>query len=268
MQNQAKRKIMTAGIIFFFFLFLIGPLFFLFLKSFTYTWQWPQWYTLDFHLKSWRAVWDEPKLYTALETTIIIAFSVIVLNLVMAVPAAKALSHHEFKGQSVIETFLFMPILIPSLAVAMGIHLTMIRLGLADSLVGVILVHLLPTLPYSIRMIRAGFDRIGLKWEEQAKTLGASPVSIFWTITLPLLLPSLRSTVLLTAVISLSQYVLTALIGGGRVLTLPLLYFPFFNSVNESIMAVYSVIFAVIPLLFLVTAELFFKLYLSLIRRV
>jgi putative spermidine/putrescine transport system permease protein len=83
---------------------------------------------------------------------------------------------------------------------------------------------------------------------------------VFRTISLPLLLPSIRSTVLLVFVISLSQYMLTALIGGGNVVTLAMIYYPFLSSVNEAVIASFSILFGILPILFLLMVEGFIRL--------
>ncbi|WNF36242.1 ABC transporter permease subunit [Bacillaceae bacterium IKA-2] len=232
------------------------PIILLSLKSLAVGWSWGELLPSDFSLRGWSVVLNDPKIVAAISVTYKIAIAVILLNLLIAIPTGRALAFYSFKGKGVIETILFMPILIPALAIAMGIHLTMIKLGLADQWLGVVLVHLIPTVPYSIRILRSGFERVGMKWEEQSFTLGGTTLSTFWLVMFPLLLPSLRAAIYLTYVISLSQYVLTALIGGGNVVTLAMLYYPYFSSVDDMVIASFSLMFALLPLLFIVMVEL------------
>ena len=262
MKKKYRNFIKLVLVVLFFILF-VGPIVLLAIKSVAFGWHWPT----DFNIRAWKIILQDPTIMKALKTTMEIALAVVILNILLGLSAAKTLSRFEFKGKSVIETVLFMPILVPVLAVTMGIHITMIKLGLADHLVGVILIHLLPTLPYSIRILKAGFDRFGIKWEEQAKSLGACPTTVFFTITLPLMIPSIRSAALLSFVISISQYVLTAIIGGGRVMTLSLIYFPYFNSADEAIIASFSIVFALLPIIFLLFMEACIRSYLYSIRK-
>lgn len=245
----------------------VAPIIFLVMMSIGSKWFWPDLIPREFNLYAWGVLAEEPKLLPALIDTLILGGLVAIFNLLLALPAGKALAHHDFVGKSTIETFLLLPILIPSLAIVMGIQLTMIKMGFAYNLGGVLLVHLLPTLPYSIRIFRAGFENLGLKWEEQALTLGVPPKSIFLTIWLPLLLPSIRTALFLTFVISLSQYALTALIGGGNVVTLAMLYFPLFSGANPSVLAAFSLLFAILPLMFLSVTELALRFFLPGHRR-
>ncbi|OIJ20879.1 ABC transporter permease [Anaerobacillus alkalidiazotrophicus] len=238
-----------------FFIVFLFPIVFLFIQSVAVQWRWPQIFPEMFHFYSWEILFIEPRLIEALQVTMFIGFVVVFINLLLGILAGKGLSHHQFKGKSMIEMILMAPILVPSLAIALGLHMTFIRLGLANHWVGVVFVHLVPTLPYTIRIFRSGYDRLGRKIIEQGITLGISHWKIFWTIEIPLLMPSIRSAVMLTYIISLSQYALTAIIGGGNVVTLALVYYPFFQSSNPGVIASFSFLFFLLPILFFIIFE-------------
>jgi putative spermidine/putrescine transport system permease protein len=241
-------------------LIFLTPILILIMSSFAFSWRWPDLLPQSYSLRAWQVLLREPNMLPAMWMTMLIGGMVVLLNLLLALPAAKALAHYEFKGKSIIEGLLLLPILVPALAVAMGIHLSMIRLGWANIWWGVVLVHLIPTLPYSLRILRSGFDRLGTRWTDQARSLGVSPWRVFWTISVPFLLPSIRSMIILTFVISLSQYVLTFLIGGGSVVTLPLIYYPFLSSMDTAAMASFSLVFAMMPIVFLIITEAIIRL--------
>ncbi|QKS72922.1 ABC transporter permease subunit [Paenalkalicoccus suaedae] len=263
---MSKRVLQMIMLLLLIVLFVL-PVGFMFIKSFTFSLRWPSLIPDTFTLRAWAVIWQDPQLTSALQTTLIIGVSVVVLNMILATPAAYVLSHFYFRGKAVVETIILLPLLIPVLAIAMGMHLAMIRVGLADSIMGVILIHLLPTLPYSVRVLKAGFDRISPTWIEQGAVLGVNGWKSFITGILPMMLPSLRTMAVLTFVISLSQYVLTAIIGGGRVATLPLIYYPYFSSTNEAVVAGFSVLFALLPIVFLLLMEATMLLYMRVLRR-
>jgi len=248
-------------------LLFMSPVMLMSLKSVSFGWTWPDWRPIQFDWRAWGVVFSEPRIYQSLWNTVIIAVVVVVLNFMIAIPAAYGLSRFHFKGKALIESLLMLPILIPVLAVAMGLHFTMIRLGLTDSVGGVIFIHMLPTLPYAIRVMKSGFDRLKHEWEEQAAVLGVNSRVVFLTVMVPLLIPSLRSMAILVFVISLSQYVLTAIIGGGIVSTLPMIYYPFFTSADEAVIASFSVLFALLPIIFLMTFEMIIRGYLRVIKK-
>ncbi|WP_243292353.1 ABC transporter permease subunit [Bacillus sp. FJAT-47783] len=240
-------------------LFLV-PILLLFIQSFTRQWDYGELFPSEFDIRSWHVLMSEHRLHQAILTSYFIGGFIVIGNLFIGMLAGKALAHENFKGKAFMESFLMLPIVIPSLAIAMGIHVTMIKWGLADQWIGVALVHLLPTVPYSIKMFRAAFDRIGMKWQEQAVSLGASKWNVFYTIYFPQLVPTIRASVFLTFVISLSQYALTSIIGGGNVMTLAMIYFPYFSTVDEAVMASFSIVFALLPLFFLIITEMFLRI--------
>ena len=144
----------------------------------------------------------------------------------------------------------------PVIAVAMGIHVAFLRWGLADTLLGVVLVHLIPVMPYMVLTLTSTFANYDLDYEAQARTLGARPWQVWWHITLPTIWPGLMVGSLFAFIISWSQYLLTLLVGGGQVLTLPVLLFAFANSGDNAITAALSLVFiAPALLLFLFTSR-------------
>ena len=81
--------------------------------------------------------------------------------------------------------------------------------------------------------------------EDQARSLGASPLETFWYITLPAIMPGVIVGALFAFLVSWSQYTVTLLIGGGRVVTLPLLLFNFATSGRNDVTGAISMIYIV-----------------------
>lgn len=109
--------------------------------------------------------------------------------------------------------------------IGLGILVLFLQLGLAGSYLGVILVHLIPTLPYMIRVLTATFQSLGTEVEAQARTLGASPLKVAWHVTLPMILPGLLAGGLFTFLVSSNVFLLTFFVGRGSIETLPTLLF-------------------------------------------
>jgi putative spermidine/putrescine transport system permease protein len=103
-------------------------------------------------------------------------------------------------------------------------------------------------LPYTIFTLTSLFARYELHYEYQAMVLGAGRWRIFWLVTLPLVLPGVVVALLFAFLVSWSQYLLTLLIGGGRVLTLPMLLFSAVSGGNPTTIAILSLLFMAPPL--------------------
>lgn len=167
-------------------------------------------------------------------TSLSIAVTVAALACAIGVSAGRAIGLYSFRGRRLVQFLLLAPVIVPGLAVALGIQVFFVRYGLADTVLGVALVQLVPTVPYAATLLGAAYANLDVDYERQARTLGAGPVRTFVTVTLPLLRPALVTTALLTFLISWSEYLLTLLIGGGRVTTLPLLLFAAIGSSDRT----------------------------------
>ncbi|TGB01864.1 ABC transporter permease [Halobacillus salinus] len=228
------------------FLFLF-PALLLVLQSLSKTWRFQRGEGIRFQLDSFQVLLSDPNLWSATGWSITIGLLVLLINLVVGITTGKALTSLSFRGKSFIEAVMLAPILVPVLAIAIGLHLFMIRIGLADTALGVVLIHLVPTVPYSIKIFQNAYQQLGRSMLDQPVILGSNPWHQLVTIELPLMKPAIRSVTFLTIVISLSQYAITSIVGGGTIITLPMVFFPFLDTANASIMAAFSVWFAMIP---------------------
>jgi putative spermidine/putrescine transport system permease protein len=178
-----------------------------------------------------------------------IALLVSILSLTLALPAARVLGLRSFRGRQLVWLLLFLPTVIPPLSIGMGLNILFLRIGLAGTIAGVVLAHIIPTLPYTIFTLSSAFARFDEHYEFQALALGASPWQIFLKVTLRMMAPSLVVALLFAFLISWSQYLLTLLIGGGQVITLPILLFSAASGGNPSTIAVLSLLFIAPPVL-------------------
>jgi putative spermidine/putrescine transport system permease protein len=102
---------------------------------------------------------------------------------------------------------------------------------------------------------------VGNRLETQATVLGAGPVMTFRRITLPLIMPGMLAAFTLSFTISIAQYITTLMIGGGRIITLTVLFVPFIGGGQTHIAAVYSVLLIIVAVISLVLMEYVVKRY-------
>lgn len=254
MANKAKFR--YRFIVALFLILLLVPLSVILLWSFAKSWPWPAALPQSFGLRGWSYFLDpHSKSLPTLLFSIGLSSVVALATLLLTFPAAKALAHYDFRFKQAIEILLFLPVIVPAMTVAMGIHLQFIRLGLANTFAGVVLIQIIPCIPYSLRILKSVFAIVGTRMEEQARVLGASPFKTFRHVTLPMLLPGIMAAASMVFIVSFSQYFLTALIGGGRIVTFPMLMFPFIESGDRTLGSVYSVVFILTTLVFLALVE-------------
>lgn len=204
----------------------------------------PQSWTLDPLLRQLR----NPRTLEALLRSTEIALLVSGLSLLVGYPAARTLGMRSFRGKTLVYVLLFLPTVVPPVATGIGLNILFLRLDLAGTRLGVALVHLIPVLPYVVFTLAGVFARYDPHYEYQARVLGARGVRLFWSVTLPLILPGIVVATLFAFLISWSQYLLTLLIGGGRVITLPILLFSTVAGGNPATISALALLF-VAPLL-------------------
>lgn len=225
-------------------IWLVAPMIPLLIWSFSFRWFFPDLLPAQVSLRAWEYVFSPTNdVWRALFDTVAIAVCVTLIAIVIGVPAGRALGLHQFRGKRIVELLILAPTIVPGLAVVLGIHVVFIRYGLTDTFIGVVLVHLIPTLPYMTLVMSGVFANYNADYEQQARTLGAGPLAVLWRVTLPLILPGVLVGALFTFLISWSQYILTLMIGGGTVVTLPLLLFNFANSGDNAITGALSIVF-------------------------
>jgi len=210
---------------------------------FAQRWLFPALLPTEWGWRGWSYVLSPgSRVIEALIDSAVIATLVTLIALVLGLPAGRAFASRRFRGRTLVHFVILAPTIVPTIAVAMGIHVVFIRLGLVDTLAGVIAVHLVPVLPYVVLILAGIFANHSAEFEEQARTLGANRWQVLAIITLPGVAPGVMVAGLFAFLISWSQYLLTLLIGGGQVVTLPLLLISFVNSGDNAVAAAISLV--------------------------
>ncbi|MEO9220300.1 MAG: ABC transporter permease subunit [Mycobacteriaceae bacterium] len=179
----------------------------------------------------------------------VIAVSVAVLACAIGLPAGRAIGLHRFRGRRLVQFLLLAPVIVPGLAVTLGIQVFFVRYGLAGTVTGVILVQLMPAVAYAATVLSAAFANFDVDYERQARALGAGPIRTAIFVTVPLLRPAIIVAALFAFLISWSEYILTLLVGGGQVQTLPLLLFSAIGSADLTAAAGLGLLVVIPPLL-------------------
>ncbi len=236
---------------------LILPLVPLAIWSFAKGWFFPDLLPKRWSLQAWEyALSDLSGVMDSLWLTVWISIAATALSILVGIPAGRALGMYKFRGKELVELLILAPTIVPGIAVVLGIHSVFISMGLNNTINGVILVHLIPTLPYMILVMAGIFANYDPSFEAQARSLGASSAQTFWYVTLPAIMPGIIVGGLFAFLVSWSQYILTLLIGGGRVVTLPLLLFNFATSGRNDITGAIGMIY-ILPgvIILLLTAK-------------
>ena len=236
-----RRKIIFLCIL----VSVILPFLPLLLWSIAEKWFYPALLPQVFGTRAWSYVFSTAgiQILNGLFTSFNLAMVTTVISLLLGIPAGRALGLYDFPGKKMAMLFLTLPIIVPPLSVSMGLHLWFIQLELAETFIGVVLIHLTFCLPYTIFVIRGVFSDYTPDFEEQARSLGASPARVIFQVIFPMIFPGIIVAALFSFLISWSQYLSTLIIGGGKLLTLPILLFSLMGSGDRPVASAVSLVF-------------------------
>ena len=166
--------------------------------------------------KWFEKLWLEPELHRALKNSLIIASCSAVLATTLGIFASRASTRYRFPGKAGIMGMIMLPLVLPEIILAEALLAVMLGIGLPLSIFTVILGHVLVCTPFSIAILSAAFQSLDKSLEEAAYDLGETPISTFRLIILPLVMPGIISSLLITFTISLDEFIMAFFLAGNE----------------------------------------------------
>lgn len=215
---------------------------------------------LTFPPESWGIKWylamfQYAKFTSGLRVSLIVATIVTVISLAAGIPAAYALKRFEFRGRETIAALFTAPLLLPSIVLGLAVLLVFVRWRLLGSYTGLVLAHLLVTTPYVIRIMMTAFSTLPPSIEEAATMLGASPLTVFRRVTMPMMMPGLVASGALSFLMSFDEVVISLFVTGPRLRTLPVEIFDYVESRTDPMAAAVSVALIVVTMTIIIVIE-------------
>jgi trehalose/maltose transport system permease protein len=153
----------------------------------------PRSLTLDHYL----AVFKDPRFVMSLVNSIIIAGVTVLIALGLGSLCAYALGRLPFRYKGFVLYLVLTMTMFPQIAVLSGLFVMLKTLGLFNTRPGLILTYLIFSMPFTIWVMTQYFRSLPKELEEAAYVDGASPLTVFWEVLLPLTVPGMISTGLL-----------------------------------------------------------------------
>lgn len=180
------------------------------------------------------------------------------LALVVGASFAYVLDRHNFRGKRALEILLLSPLVIPHFTIGLGLLMLTTQTGLARGYALVIAAHVILVLPFVVRSVYVSMRNMDRRLELAAASLGATPVRILFTITIPLLTPGLIAGWLCAAILSFNEFTATLFITTQHTQTLPVAMYNYVREFADPSMAALSVMYIVITALLLGAANALF----------
>ena len=248
-----------CGLIFFFLIapiVVIIPLSFNSQDFFTFT---PEMLRLDpegFSLKHYRDFFSNDSWQSAMWNSLKIAPMATIVSVTFGTLAAIGLSQPHVPFRRAIMAILISPMIVPLIISAAGMYFFYSRIGLQGTYIGVVLAHAALGIPFVIITVTAtlvGFDR---SLTRAAANMGADPVTTFFRIQMPLILPGVISGGLFAFITSFDEVVVVLFVGSAGQKTLPWqMFIGLREQISPTILAVATILVA-ISIALLATVEL------------
>lgn len=175
----------------------------------------------EYSLRWFADLFGNPVWLSAIGNSLVTALLATVLATSLGTLAAVGLNHRDLPGKRLIMAVLIAPMIVPVVVLAVGAYFFFSRLGIANNLLGIVLVHAVLGMPFvliTVNATLAGFD-MGLL--RAARSLGASPVLAFRRVMLPIVWPGVLSGALFAFATSFDEVVVVLFLGGPGQTTLP-----------------------------------------------
>jgi len=176
-------------------------------------------FTLSWYVRAWSMDAFRDGFLTSVQTALLAT----VASLVLGVPASLALVRYRFPGRDAIQTLLLAPMIVPGIVGGAALYIffleveVLVDVQIAGTLSGLLIAHALIALPWTVRLVTASLVGANLSIEEAAASLGASPLTVFRRVTLPVIKPGLIAAALFSFVISFIDLEKSIfLVGPGR----------------------------------------------------
>jgi putative spermidine/putrescine transport system permease protein len=196
-----------------FFVFLIGILISVIVDSLGTSW-FTNWLPEGFTTTWYTSAWDTFGMAHIIGVTLVVALAVIVVSVVVGVPAAYMLARRDFPFKKIVTLLFLLPVLMPPITYGIPLATVMYNLGLGRTLTAVILVNLVPSIPFVIMTMTPFIEQINPAIENAARMSGANMRKVFTKILFPLLVPGVLAASILVLVRTVGMFDLTFLVSG------------------------------------------------------
>lgn len=203
-----------------FYLFLYAPIILLVVFSFNES-RFPTYWT-GFSLEWYQVLFNDHLIGAALKNTLIVSITSTIISTIIGTMVSIAIERYRFRTKSTVDGLLFMPIIIPDIAMAIMLLVFFNLINMDLGLPTIIISHIAFNISFVAIIVRARMASLDSTLEEAANDLYANEWNAFWRVTFPLLIPGILGGALFAFTLSLDDYVITNFTSGPGSTTLPI----------------------------------------------
>jgi len=199
-----------------------------------------------FSMRWYAEMWAQTDFRDALMRSVYVAAVCTVMALPAGTLAAIALGRWRLRHATTIQIYLLLPFTVPLIVSGLGLMLIFGELGWLGALWPVGLACCIINLPFMTWAVAASVNNLDPDLEHAAATLGAGPVTAFFTVTLPAVTPGVITGALLMFILALNEFIVSLLLVDARIVTLPVLMYNSIRAIITPDLAAVSVVYIAI----------------------
>ena len=195
---------------------------------------------------------------TSFVNSVIISVVSTAAAVTVGVLVARALARHRVRGRAVIEYVSLSPLILPAVVLGFALFSVINQFDLADyNMPNLIAGHVLITVPFVVRSVWAAMAGTDISLEEAAQSMGASPVTVFRKVVLPMARPGIMAGAVLAFTYSFNDVAISIFLVGANTTTLPVEVMSSMEYVADPTPAAVSAIMVFITVGFFILVERF-----------
>lgn len=210
--------------------------------------------TDEVSLRWYQEFFGDYRWMSALVNTLVIAGLTMAISFPVGLTAAIAFTRYSLRWKAAVGTAIMFPLFVPSVVLGIGSLIFHRAIGLWGTSVSVAVGHSLWAIPLVFVVLKSTLAGIDRSVEEAAAGLGASPLRVFWEVTLPLIASGVIVALLFAFIISVNELIVALFLTTPRTKTLPVAIWPQIRYLLTPIVAAASSVIIVITLVILAIA--------------
>lgn len=184
-------------------------------------------------------IFSRPGFISSFQFSLIIGVLATFASLVIGLLGALVLTRRRFLGSEVISALLMSPLVIPQVVIGMGFLSLFSMMRIYHSIPSLLSLHIVLTLPYTLRVLIANLSRCPLSLEEAAMVHGAGKYRAFLEVTLPIIKPGIVAAAVFAFVTSFDNFTASQFLVWDRA-TLPIEIYAYITTENDPTVAAVS----------------------------
>ncbi|GAB7388908.1 hypothetical protein BSNK01_27460 [Bacillaceae bacterium] len=161
----------------------------------------------------------------AAKNSLVIAILSTLISTMVGTLAAVGMYRYHFRGKSVLDGLLYLPIVIPEIVMGISLLAFFALMKIPLGIFTLIAAHITFSIPFVVVVVRARLEGFDKSLEEAALDLGATEWQTFTKVTLPVIMPGILASALLAFTLSIDDVIISFFVAGPGSTTLPLKIF-------------------------------------------